>query len=260
LIFPILILVQDVLYRGFRLRYFVGLSVLSAALFLSFSRGAWSHLMISAAVMLWLSFITADSLRFRARMMALGVLAVLAIGGLVAALLSLDSVEVMFNERASLTQSYDVGESGRFGRQAKSLEAVIENPNGIGPGQFGKIYGQDPHNVYINAFVSYGWLGAFAFITLTVTTLLLGFRAVLVPTPWQHTFIAVYATYVGLVLESFIVDTDHWRHLFLLIGLIWGLSVATRFHGESNRNSHAEPAVDRGVSEARAFSPPRLLR
>ena len=23
------------------------------------------------------------------------------------------------------------------------------------------------------------------------------------------------------------VDTDHWRHFFLLLGLVWGLTVAT---------------------------------
>ncbi len=27
--------------------------------------------------------------------------------------------------------------------------------------------------------------------------------------------------------EGFIVDTDHWRHFFLLLGLIWGLTAAT---------------------------------
>jgi hypothetical protein len=24
-----------------------------------------------------------------------------------------------------------------------------------------------------------------------------------------------------------IVDTDHWRHFFLMLGLIWGLSIAS---------------------------------
>ena len=25
-----------------------------------------------------------------------------------------------------------------------------------------------------------------------------------------------------------IVDTDHWRHFFLMVGLIWGLAVANK--------------------------------
>jgi hypothetical protein len=28
--------------------------------------------------------------------------------------------------------------------------------------------------------------------------------------------------------ESFIIDTDHWRHYFLIIGLTWGIAVANR--------------------------------
>ena len=34
--------------------------------------------------------------------------------------------------------------------------------------------------------------------------------------------------YVGVATESFIIDTDHWRHAFLLLGLLWGLIAATR--------------------------------
>jgi hypothetical protein len=26
--------------------------------------------------------------------------------------------------------------------------------------------------------------------------------------------------------ESFIIDTDHWRHYFLLIGTVWGTVIA----------------------------------
>jgi len=29
-----------------------------------------------------------------------------------------------------------------------------------------------------------------------------------------------------VVAESAIIDSDHWRHFFLLIGLVWGLSTA----------------------------------
>ncbi len=47
------------------------------------------------------------------------------------------------------------------------------------------------------------------------------------PTPWQSYLVVAYATFVGEAFEGLIVDTDHWRHLFLLLGLIWGLAVAT---------------------------------
>jgi positive regulator of sigma E activity len=50
---------------------------------------------------------------------------------------------------------------------------------------------------------------------------------VLVTSPWQYYLLPAYAVFVGEIIEGMIVDTDHWRHFFLLLGLIWGLTVAT---------------------------------
>jgi len=33
--------------------------------------------------------------------------------------------------------------------------------------------------------------------------------------------------FIGEVAEGFVIDTDHWRHFFLLLGIIWGLAAAT---------------------------------
>ena len=40
----------------------------------------------------------------------------------------------------------------------------------------------------------------------------------------------IYAAYLGTAAESTIIDTDHWRHAFLLLGVLWGLIVATQAH------------------------------
>jgi hypothetical protein len=58
-------------------------------------------------------------------------------------------------------------------------------------------------------------------------TLAIGLRTVFVATPWQPYFIPVMATFTGVALEGLIIDTDHWRHYYLLLGLVWGLSIAT---------------------------------
>ncbi len=226
LILPLLFLIQTMLERGLLLRYVLSFSVIVSGLFLSFSRGAWAHFAGSAMLMLWLMFVTAPNARFRARIIILAMLAVMAVMAVVAFLMSLESVALMFDERASLSQSYDLGHRGRFGNQAISLGVILENPNGLGPEQFGKYYGQAPHNVYLNAFIAYGWLGGLAFLTLMLLTLAYGFRALLIRTPWQSCMIAVYATFAGLLAESAVIDTDHWRHFFLLLGLVWGLIAA----------------------------------
>ena len=49
-----------------------------------------------------------------------------------------------------------------------------------------------------------------------------------VRTPWQPTYHAVYAAYLGTVAESVIIDIDHWRHYFLILGVLWGMMAASR--------------------------------
>ena len=55
-----------------------------------------------------------------------------------------------------------------------------------------------------------------------------GFRYVFVRVPWQPAYLAIFAAFLGTVGESFIIDTDHWRHYFLLLGVIWGLMAVSR--------------------------------
>ena len=75
--------------------------------------------------------------------------------------------------------------------------------------------------------MSGGWLAGACYPALVALTLVFGFRTVFVRTPWQQTTITVFAGYFGVATESFIIDTDHWRHTFLLMGVMWGLIAAT---------------------------------
>ena len=97
----------------------------------------------------------------------------------------------------------------------------------MGPFEFFRIYGTQQHDVYMQAFLVYGWIGGAAYIALVAVTLGAGFRACLMPAPWQAYLIAAYATFVGEAIEGFIVDTYHWRHFFLVLGLVWGLTAAS---------------------------------
>jgi hypothetical protein len=146
---------------------------------------------------------------------------------LVGLLLSLRAVTSMFEERASLVQSYDTGSGGRFTTQFRAWGQIFDYPNGLGPLQYAHHFKIDPHNDYLNAFYSNGWIGGVAYPTLVLLTLFVGFRALLVRTPWQPYLIAVFGAYFGSVAEGLIVGTEHWRHYYLLLGLLWGLVAAT---------------------------------
>jgi hypothetical protein len=227
LIFPLLVLIIGFMIRGVRIGGLLIAAALLGGLFLSFSRGAWMHFAVSATVAGALLFAVTPEPRMRYRIVLFGIGAALAAALVVAALISIDSVRDIFVERAKAIQPYDVGPGGRFWEQRLALGQILDHPNGLGPFEFSRIFGTQQHDVYMQGFLVYGWLGGTAYLTLVLVTLAIGLRAAIIASPWQTYLIAAYAAFAGEVCEGFIVDTDHWRHFFLLLGLVWGLTAAT---------------------------------
>lgn len=232
LIFPLLILVQRMLLGNGREVAKAGpiVALLMIGLLLSFSRGAWIHFAASAGLMIALLFVTCGSPGERARIILMCLAGLLAIGAFLGALLSIEKVAELMKERASLSQSYDMGPMGRFGRHALGWEMALDRPLGIGPLQFSTFFPEAPHNVYLNSFMAGGWLSGLSYIVLVAIIAIVGLVACFRRAPWQRVVIALYATFIGLVIEGKIIDTDHWRHFWALAGLIWGLAMATRFN------------------------------
>lgn len=202
-----------------------GLVTLGALL--SFSRGAWFNAAVSLAVFGYLSFVTAKATRRQLRLVLLGVFGVVGAGVIVVAALQLDAVKELMSQRASLSQDYDVGPQGRFAGQEKAKGLVLEHPLGIGALEFSAHYHhEDVHNVYLSMFLNAGWLGGALYALAIALSLAFGLSAVFVRVPYQSFVIAAVASLTGQVLEGFIVDTDHWRHVFLLLALVWGLGLA----------------------------------
>jgi hypothetical protein len=234
MVLPALLALQQVISGRFMpaVRNACLFGLFAAAILLSFSRAAWGQLVLTGAVVLVLTFMTSRSPSQRIRIVLMTIAGVAAMGLLVATLLSIDVVANVFKERMSLGQSYDVGETGRFGRHALGALLALDVPLGIGPLQFARIFPEDPHNSYLNAFMTGGWLSGVCYPTLALLTLVFGLRQLFVPTPWQQTMIVVYSAYLGVVVESMVIDTDHWRHAFLLLGVLWGLIAATRVYSD----------------------------
>jgi hypothetical protein len=229
LIFPALYALQRVIEGSFwsALRNGLALGILSLAIFLAFSRAAWGTFAGSALLMIALMFVTASSQQQRARIVTLAAVAVALSVVAIAVLLSFDQVSNLFKERASFNQPYDSGRFGRFGRHILGAEMALDYPVGIGPLQFRRFFPEDTHNSFLNAFMSGGWISGILYPALVFTTAIYGFRHTFVRTPWQRTYIAIVSTLIVTQLESFIIDTDHWRHYFMLLGLTWGLAVAS---------------------------------
>jgi len=227
LIWPALIVLERMVVRRIRMIDIVIIGILALALLVSFSRGAWFHAAVSVAILLAFAFITAPTQRARVRIFNMSVIGIFALAAFVAILLSFESIRTMFEQRAQLIQYYDVGTGGRFSLQRLALDAVLNFPFGMGPLEFARVHGLQQHNVYLQAFLVYGWVGGMAYTVLLLVTLGIGFRTLFVPTPWQPYLTTAYATFAGEVIEGFVIDTDHWRHFYLLLGVIWGLAAAT---------------------------------
>ncbi len=229
LVMPFIFLVQDIVVLRCRwtLLKIPVLVVIAAGLFLAFSRGAWINAIAATGLMIGLSFVLTPSLALRGRIILYAITGVIIFGIMLSVALSIPAVRDIFLIRFSLEQQYDVGETGRFARQFKSLFELVALPNGYGPLQFALRWGEDPHNVFLNAFASYGWLGGFSYMLLIGSTIMGMWQSVFSKTPWQHHSIAVNSVMLTTILQGVQIDTDHWRHFYALLGLSWGLYAAT---------------------------------
>jgi hypothetical protein len=202
------------------------LAVVAAGIFLSFSRGSWAATVIATVAMVWLMHRTTASARLRRRIVALAfVIAAATAIALVAALGDGDIAE-RFQDRAQVTKEYDQGVTGRFGNQIRGIPMLIERPNGLGPLRWRLTFGLEPHNSYIGGFANGGWLGGFSFLALVLATGFVGFRLFLTPSPFQRQAQIAWPGLFIFLLQALQIDVDHWRHVFLLFGMIWGLEAA----------------------------------
>jgi hypothetical protein len=226
---PITWLLQDLfLKRGRMLVILPCLCVLILGVLLSFSRGAIIDAAGSVAILLGVTFLTAESAQLRARTVTIVVVGAGVVALLVAAAMTVPQVNEMLTSRATLTEDYDSGPQGRFGNQVRSIPLLLDLPFGFGPLRFGHIFPQDPHEVFISAFASFGWSGGLAFLAFAAITVFVGWRACFRRSPVQTECIGLWAALFPQILQGVQIDTSHWRHVFVMCGCLYGLAAAER--------------------------------
>ena len=230
LVLPTALIIQKLLRESVlrNLLLLLPLAILLLGVFLSFSRGAWGVLLASVLMVYFLALVTEQNSLRRGRLVFLGVTGILAFVGLIAAALSIETVAEMFQQRARLVQDYDGARLGRFARYALGFQMVMEHPLGIGPLEFNKYFPEDEHNVYLKGFTTYGWLGGFVYILLAIWTVCALVPLLFKSRPWTAFTQCVFAVFVSHLLLSVIIDTDHWRSMYMLYGLAWGLIAAEK--------------------------------
>lgn len=201
--------------------------MLAIGLLISFSRGAWVAAAAAIGIVLWVLVVRS---RRRADFYRLGTAGMLGALGLAASLLlvlQIDSVRSLLEQRASLDQSYDAGPEGRFGGQEKARALILDNPLGIGTHTFRDVHHhEEPHNVYLSMFLNAGWIGGLLYIASVLMTGAIGLRYAMKNGYRQGPFLVAGGTFAALAAEGYIIDSDHWRHVFLMMGCVWGLADA----------------------------------
>ena len=244
---PAAFLARDVLTRRLRESAWeiAGLLLILFAIFLSFSRAAWGMTIFSLLVVAYLAFATAPRQLARFRLVAYLTAGGVAVTLMIAAAISLPSVHNLFEERAQVVQSYDDSATGRFERQKAGFFLIQEKPFGIGPFEFAKRFTEDEHNMWLKGFTVYGWLGGFAYIALVAWTLAAAAPLLFKPRPWQAMVQCTYAVYLGHIMIHNVIDNDHWRHLFLMYGILWGAIAAEKMqkHGWRIADAAVAPAA-----------------
>lgn len=228
LVLPMVTMLQAFVLGHLRIRPIPVISFLMifAALFLAFSRGAWINALMASAMTIGFTYMLSPSRNLRGRIAFSTIIGIVFLAIMLVILLSIPATRELFLDRFTLVKDYDAGETGRFGNQMNSIPKLMQLPFGFGPYQFGEIYGLAPHNTFLNAFASGGWIGGVAFLSFIIANFYVGLRAVFTRTPFQPYAIPVFACLFAVTFQGVQIDTEHWRHLYWMTGLTWGFFAA----------------------------------
>ena len=124
-------------------------------------------------------------------------------------------------DRLTFAKAYDLGEEGRYARYMLVLPMILQNPIGVGVLQLEKIFPEPIHNIWLSSFVNYGWGGGISYIALAIGSVVVSLRN------YRRTRsalpIALMIALMGVIFCSTLHEGEHWRHSWLLYGLVWGL-------------------------------------
>lgn len=217
-----------------------GILILALGIFLSFSRAAWGLLIFAGIALVIVMLLKERTTTFRFKILAIAGGAAIFLVLALAIALQFPQVSDLFTNRAKLVQDYDGARLGRFERHKIGFLMAMERPLGLGPMAFGKIFGEDEHNIWLKTLTTYGWLGAITYQIMIWSTLWFGFRYMLRERPWQAYLMIAWVMILGHAIIGNVIDTDHWRHFYLLLGIVWGcVALEHRFIRSQRRSRSA---------------------
>jgi hypothetical protein len=191
----------------------VALGVATLTVILTFSRGAWVNLAVTLSASLILLWRRTRSITFLAS-------TAITLLGVVWLMLLWNPSWLEFAKGRLGMMAYD---EARFYFQIEGLRTGWATFWGIGPGQSERVLEYATHSLFVRVWAEQGPLGMLAlsaFLLLHVYALLQALRRAQTAQDILARS-ALLACLLGTLANSFFIDTLHWRHFWLLLGLTW---------------------------------------
>ncbi len=205
--------------RGFFFPVFT-MAVCVAGVLLSFSRADVVALIVFAP--LYFLVLNRHQLARAIAVLMIGAFIIVVLTAI--AFVSFHGFQDKLMSRMTLAEPYDLGRMGRYARYVLAIPLILAHPFGLGMLQIDKIFPEPIHNIFISSFVNYGWLAGVAWIMLTVLSVKVTFQN-------YHATKSPIVVWLGFSLAAqlpcaLLQQVEHWRHLWMLFGLVWGFNAA----------------------------------
>ena len=155
-------------------------------------------------------------------------------------------------DRLTFAKSYDLGEQGRYHRYLLVVPMILQDPIGIGVLQLEKIFPEPIHNIWLSSFVNYGWAGGISYLALATGSVVVTLRNIRQTN--NEIVIALFISLLGIIMCSSLHEGEHWRHAWLLYGLVWGFPVSN--FKKSTAGNAAQATRTPGPNHARPVVSP----
>ena len=197
----------------------LGVFLSTLSVLISLSRAAVLNLLVSVAVYVVLSNKARVGSYVRAGL--IGLVVVVAIGASLG--ITLDNLTDTFSNAQILADrlKYQRYDDDRFGGQ----KLILGNLNLLGHGGYSAdtFVGMSPHSLYVRALYEFGLMAALLFFVALALLLWQVLRTALRnrgTSDGLHDLSAVVTgVLVGLLVSSFVIDSIHWRHFWLILSL-----------------------------------------
>lgn len=216
---------------------------------LAFSRAAAGNLVVAFSIYVFLRLVTVEKGSSATRLLWCAALVVVAGAAIVSWLVMNTHAGETFAAKSEVLRHYD---AHRFATQEKGLETILSWPFGVGPGMAKEALEMNlaTHNLYIQVLLEDGWLSGLAFMTLLAVTLTRSLALMYRGLRDPKFFVAI-ASLLGLLLNSFVINSAHWRHFWLLLGLVWGQLLVASYQQEMrDRPRYAAFHAVRGIERS----------